>query len=67
MHRVQPGLPGLSACSYAGADRLIMRQLWLFFSPRNNWITCLKFYGDNVWIPVCVYAKGIVWMAVILW
>ena len=38
--------------------------LAIFFT-RNNWSTCLKFCENSVWIPVCMYAKGGVWMAII--
>ena len=41
-----------------------MSQLYKFFSTRNNWSSYLKLHLSSVWIPVCMCAKGLVWIGI---
>ena len=58
------GLPGIWLCVFVqcGVIFRIIPELQLIFSTRNIWITYLKFYRITVWIPVCLHAKGLVWI-----
>ena len=65
-HGVPAGLPGLSLKLPPvrhTSNFWNISQVCGFFSIWNNCNRCLKLYWITVWMSVCLYVKGLVWMS----